>query len=672
MSKKAFSIIEVAITIAIIAVIATGATIGTKIYSTAQLNTIVNDAQKFTMAINEFANLYGALPGDISDVTTLPMVASSTAGNGDGKIDSVEEAINAWLHLSLTNLIPSNFTGTINNTPYMTTSGPSPGAIPAGNIEGSGFSISTNDDSGLIFNFSGFNISTNSYDNAILSPEDALYIDSKFDDGDPNAGLIRGFDGSNVAANSCVTVSGAYNLNISSKTCYLKIITNLKSEVENNIASKCDGSNIGKTRISSSILCPMGQYGNVIETCQNNGTWQHTQSLCQPFKCSESLNKSVGDTIDAPCPLGSSGQISFECSSGGTWLVSTHNCSAIANQCNNTTNRFITRNIGCPLGYTGSWSQICPPGGTNYVDQFNCLPLTCSTGAVYANNYAGACSSGWSAGADNSYFACTLPVITGANTGASSDYQLIRSACKPTYLGGCTPGATLTRPCHDGKISSAVPPTGFILQCNEEGVWEMLENTCININCDGEPIGSFRLNSQLACPVGTIGNMLEICSYDNNYLSASWKSSTIGCSQVICPEITNMIALEEEGFASRWPQANAGALAISNDCFPNYSGSSSRYCGIDGQWQTPETKCEPVCAEGDHNPTNTNWAAANKDTIVYIMPDGSSGNNKCQSGYYTGEFILRECRDVGGVATWQDPVGGEGSGNCVPGTGGFF
>jgi hypothetical protein len=201
-------------------------------------------------------------------------------------------------------------------------------------------------------------------------------------------------------------------------------------------------------------------------------------------------------------------------------------------------------------------------------------------------------------------------------------------------------------------------------KCNSSGYWEMVSGECKHANCNGEPVGAFRISEGRSCPSGSVGQVLEICH--SNGSTAKWLPSYINCSQIKCPAITNSTAISTEGYASGWPLTNAGASATATGCMSGYSGSATRYCGMDGQWQDAATSCTLVaCSAGNHAGTNTYWGLATAGTIAYISPPGTntSATNYCLTNYFTPEFILRDCSAAG---VWSAPVGGQNlNGACL-------
>ena len=226
-NQKAFSLVELSIVLIIAGIIM--AVVMSAISSSNNPNdiSIMDNATKITQAVEAFEKEYGQLPGDTYNVDAIFSSNSAngdpanTKGNGDGFVTS-NEGIYAFQHMVFAGFLSGNYNGTWTyKTMYK---GPMPRSI---------FYLLGGYSDPVVLRFSGA-IYTNETDalsgtnltGAALSVKDMISIDTKYDDGSPQTGLIRAYDGSNTAPNSCVTVGGAYNSsNISNETpkCYFDL-----------------------------------------------------------------------------------------------------------------------------------------------------------------------------------------------------------------------------------------------------------------------------------------------------------------------------------------------------------------------------------------------------------------------------------------------------------------
>jgi prepilin-type N-terminal cleavage/methylation domain-containing protein len=212
-----FTLVELSIVLIIVGLIAAGVLVGRDLIHAAQLRSVITDAQKLELAISTFQVKYNALPGDManaedvwgSDVNcpdtpsnTIPKVETCN-GNGDSLIRNMTigtqyfEIFRAPQQLSNAGLITGKYSG----------------------VQGPGNAVDTliginipklkNFDAGMLAlhndpNSSGDHIfsgglrimvhigadTLNGWNyKPFLNPQDALYVDSKVDNGKPGSGI---------------------------------------------------------------------------------------------------------------------------------------------------------------------------------------------------------------------------------------------------------------------------------------------------------------------------------------------------------------------------------------------------------------------------------------------------------------------------------------------------
>jgi hypothetical protein len=103
MTKKAFSLIELAVVILIMSFIFVSITSASKLRNMLHARAIIQEFNKIEMAVNNFTNSYNFLPGDFPKASTYFGSTSANNGNGNGIFDtnasSEEEVENAAEHL---------------------------------------------------------------------------------------------------------------------------------------------------------------------------------------------------------------------------------------------------------------------------------------------------------------------------------------------------------------------------------------------------------------------------------------------------------------------------------------------------------------------------------------------------------------------------------------------
>lgn len=224
-SCTAFSLMEMALVIAIIGLLI-GGVVGTQSYiKNAELKTMVNEAKFHLDAMKQFERAYQGLPGDLANATSY--WAGSSNGNGNGIIGngSNAEYFSAFSHLRLGKFITPNYTGVAGsngaldgdvgvNLPQLTGTGIGLYAETAGNggyLSGFGtyydgyygtYVVIARETAGNSLPSTGF-----------LAPESALQLDTKFDNGVPSSGSVR-----ERGAATCSSAS-AYNVTSTAESC---------------------------------------------------------------------------------------------------------------------------------------------------------------------------------------------------------------------------------------------------------------------------------------------------------------------------------------------------------------------------------------------------------------------------------------------------------------------
>lgn len=236
-ATSAFSLVELAIVLAIIGLLAGGVTVGISLLQRVKVNAAMNEITKYRNAFSRFREVYQALPGDYADATEVWGVDASGCttrtpkketcnGNGNNFINGGGETFRVWQHLSNAGLVDGSFTGAADSAG---------GYTPAENMAPGPF-----EDSGYFIDTAGAVTSDPTYFDQTSQPE-MLYgkravggwpslpvftskeqynIDQKADDGRPATGYMRSLKG------SCATTANAsaeYNLSMAGAVCTLQV-----------------------------------------------------------------------------------------------------------------------------------------------------------------------------------------------------------------------------------------------------------------------------------------------------------------------------------------------------------------------------------------------------------------------------------------------------------------
>lgn len=250
-----FSLVEAAIVLAIIGLLAGGIIGGQSLIKNMKLNTVLTEANTYADAMHQFKQQYGYQPGDfpkavdvwgakagnIGDNFTVSCVGtespdgiSTCNGNGNTAIEGGTgnaENFLAWQQMAAANLIPGKYTGVYGAAvSYHTIPGTN---APKGALDNSGYFIwswgryPVDDASffaGDYYNVIAFGTDqANSWPNfGALTGAEAYNIDKKADDGFPGRGSIRpiypGRTGCNTTGDANTAV---YTTNSSAVECTL-------------------------------------------------------------------------------------------------------------------------------------------------------------------------------------------------------------------------------------------------------------------------------------------------------------------------------------------------------------------------------------------------------------------------------------------------------------------
>ena len=233
-----FSLIEMAVVIAVIALMAGSVVLGSSVVRAQQARQVLQDAATYRNAMVLFYQSYGDYPGDFSTATAqwgradgdsdtasncaTPATDTASGGkatcNGDGDeyIESANyESFRAWQHMMAANMITGFFTGVYEtggttyavpgtNSPVSTIKNGTFFIDSYGDLASDGSRFDGNYDNVLIFGLK----TTNSYPTtAALSGKEAYQLDLKDDDGYPGFGDIRAWK--NATHSTCATTDVA-------------------------------------------------------------------------------------------------------------------------------------------------------------------------------------------------------------------------------------------------------------------------------------------------------------------------------------------------------------------------------------------------------------------------------------------------------------------------------
>lgn len=257
-ARQGFTLVEVAIVIAIIALIAGGIVLAKSLITNSELQSIITDVNRFKTAVNGFREKYHFLPGDLPNATTFwgedaPCPGGSTAnylprvetcdGDGDGMVGGADvgtpstapdtiglkyqETLRAWQHLVNGQFIEGSYSGIGFGAGAVYNPGINVPKDKTGRQSGYTlfYSFLVYDDAGvyktpdgvphagvypgkyghiLVYGMLNDNAINTVMDFPALAGQDAENIDRKVDDGMPASGNVLTFTPDNIDTPDCI------------------------------------------------------------------------------------------------------------------------------------------------------------------------------------------------------------------------------------------------------------------------------------------------------------------------------------------------------------------------------------------------------------------------------------------------------------------------------------
>ena len=214
-AKSGFSLVELSIVLVILGLLTGGILTGQSLIRAAEIRSVSTDFQRYQAALNTFRDKYFALPGDMRNATdfwgtfsngtcnTGSGIGTETCnGNGNGSFENGGANVAAehflfWQHMANAGLIEGSYTGKAGsiggidhifgeNAPQSRVNNAGWQVRNTGSLFGDSFWF--DGDHGHVLRIGGRHPTDGEPKTAFLSPEEALNIDTKIDDGRPGSG----------------------------------------------------------------------------------------------------------------------------------------------------------------------------------------------------------------------------------------------------------------------------------------------------------------------------------------------------------------------------------------------------------------------------------------------------------------------------------------------------
>jgi prepilin-type N-terminal cleavage/methylation domain-containing protein len=226
--QKGFSLIELSVVLAVVALIIAATLKGSELVKAAELKAIISEVDNYKAALAQFNLSYKGLPGDINNAQSY--WATTVNGNNNGYIEDesagTPESFRALQQLVLAKIIDGNFSG-LWGTGFVLASTDVQGNVPISDSNRTGVfayvkccaSTDAIPSRTVTFrnhiNIASIYAANTAKRAGALTPVEAKSIDDKVDDGIPDYGFVSGsgsYSGAAYVATGCYNGTGTTSL----------------------------------------------------------------------------------------------------------------------------------------------------------------------------------------------------------------------------------------------------------------------------------------------------------------------------------------------------------------------------------------------------------------------------------------------------------------------------
>lgn len=213
--RTGFSLVEMSITLLIIALALASIIGGAHLLEVANINRVAGKLSFFKQSVTDFREKYSSYPGDMPNADEF--WSDVSPGNGNNRIDDnvnpvcTTECLGAWQHLGKANMVNSAFTGVAS---AVTPSGYEINVnVPDSNIKAAFYFVEYAElygTKGNIVQLSGNEDS--GPDEGMIRPETARNLDKKYDDSNPAEGGFISARSDSQKTDDGICVNGDYSV----------------------------------------------------------------------------------------------------------------------------------------------------------------------------------------------------------------------------------------------------------------------------------------------------------------------------------------------------------------------------------------------------------------------------------------------------------------------------
>jgi prepilin-type N-terminal cleavage/methylation domain-containing protein len=237
---RGFTILEISVVLMVIALLTTGVMVGQHMMRAAELRKVIADFDRISRGIEQFKEKFYAMPGDMTDAQTfwgtdpggcppaanIVIKTATCNGNNDGRINLLSDAsqayeqFRAWQHLANAGMLDGTYSGVlapaseglmvpdINCPMGIRAACYGIGSVPAAaDVLFPAEFFQTQPSHFLELGYGRGNAAT--IHKLLMSPEEALSLDNKMDDGYPGQGLVQVRRHSSAYTPNCATTDDA-------------------------------------------------------------------------------------------------------------------------------------------------------------------------------------------------------------------------------------------------------------------------------------------------------------------------------------------------------------------------------------------------------------------------------------------------------------------------------